>query len=536
MRSLFSIIILSFFYQTWSQEFQSSKLPIIVVNSSGNTIVDEPKVSATMGVINNGDGATNSINEEFNDYNGNIAIELRGSSSQFYFDKKGYGLELRDESNMDLNASILGMPEEEDWVLHGPYSDKTLMRNLLTFHLWEQTGRYGSRTQLVELVLNEEYQGVYLLMEKIKRDKNRVDISKLTEEENSGDDLTGGYIVKLDKSDGTNSGSGWVSPYDPPGAQANQDVFFQFHYPKGDEISSEQAVYIEDFLTDFEDALWSPSFKDPLSGYRKYIDPSSFIDFMIINEISKNVDGYRLSTFMYKTKESDGGLLNMGPIWDFNLAFGNANYCEGGSSSGWAWDFNDHCPEDFWVINFWWERLLKDPTFAKNFKSRWSSLRSGSYATDVIMAYIDSAASALEEPAARNLERWPGMSEWVWPNNFVGDDYQAEIDYLKNWTMDRLDWLDNNIARLDDTEIVLGIADVGHTEVFPNPVRNDLMVFSDYLIRSIEVFDASGKSLQKENVQLKRYVFDARPLKRGTYFLKVDLGGFDSELKRIIKQ
>ncbi len=211
---LFFIVFLPF-VTTAQVVLDSTRLPIVIINTSGGTIVNEPKIPATMGIIANDNGSYNHTTDPFNDYDGNIGIELRGSSSQALFDKKNYGIELWTGVEQDTSASLLGLPAEEDWVLHGPYSDKSLMRNVLTFELWSRTGWYGSRFRYIELIINNGYKGVYVLMEKIKRDKNRVDISKLTETENNGDDLTGGYIVKLDKFDGTNSGEGWASPYDP---------------------------------------------------------------------------------------------------------------------------------------------------------------------------------------------------------------------------------------------------------------------------------------------------------------------------------
>jgi len=338
LNALFLILPLYAFSQV---TLDSTLLPIISINTNGGTIVDEPKILATMGIIDNGPGNFNHMGDPFNDYDGNIGIEFRGSSSQF-FDKKNYGIELWKSFRVDTSLALLGLPKEEDWVLHGPYSDKSLMRNALAFNLWSKTGRYGSRTRFTELVLNNGYKGVYILMEKVKRDSARVNISKLTAIENTGDDLTGGYIVKVDKFDGTNSGDGWSSPFDPPGKVSfDQQVYFQFDYPKGRNITSAQRAYIEKYVTNFETTLAGPEFRNPVTGYQAYIDIDSFVDFAIINEITRNVDGYRLSTFLHKDKDSKGGKLYIGPIWDFNLAFGNADYCQGSNTSGWAWDFNE---------------------------------------------------------------------------------------------------------------------------------------------------------------------------------------------------
>lgn len=450
--------------------YESSNLPIVKVNTGGFNIPDEPKISATMGIIDNGAGNMNYVNDPFNDYEGNIAIEIRGSSSQM-FPKKQYGFELRTSANQDTIASLLSLPAEGDWILYAPYSDKSLLRNVLAYKFGEDLGWYAPRTRLVELYLNDQYQGVYVLTEKIKRDKNRVDISKLSPDENSGDDLTGGYIVKIDKFDGASVGLGWDSPYRPPNAtQQNQVIHFQYHYPKENEISVQQQQYIRKYVTDFENALTGPDWKHPKFGYLNFINVESFIDYAIINEISRNVDGYRLSTFLYKDKDSKDGKLYIGPVWDYNLAFGNADYCDGSRISGWAWDFNNVCNGDYWLIPFWWKRLLLDPAYMIQFKDRWTELRNDILSNQTIMHYIDSVVVELDEAQKRNFVRWPVLNQYVWPNNYVGGTYANEIQYLKNWIRDRLNWMDSNVAAM---QIVTGdmpsLTEVPQITLYPNP-------------------------------------------------------------------
>jgi hypothetical protein len=298
------------------------RLPKVEVNTNGGTIVDEPKIDAQITISKAG----------VTSYEGNIGIEFRGATSQT-FPKKSYGLETRDENNEDLNVSLLEFPEEEDWILYGPYSDKSLMRNILIYDLSRDIDRYASRSTFVDLNINNTSQGVYVFMEKLKRDSQRIDINKLKEDENSGEDLTGGYILKIDKTAGNNLGEGYnelnsfVSQYAPQHATLGQKIYFLYEYPKAKDITTEQKDYISKYILDFEEALASDNFMDANLGYEAYIDVPSFIDFFLLNEISNNVDAYRLSTFMHKDKS---GKLKMGPIWDFNLAFGNADYCGGG--------------------------------------------------------------------------------------------------------------------------------------------------------------------------------------------------------------
>jgi len=411
-----------------------SNLPIIVINTNGRRIPDEPKITAEMGVIYNGKGKRNKLSDTFNDYAGQIGIELRGNTS-LDFPKKSYALETRKPDGENNNVPLLGLPQENDWILYAPYSDKSLMRNDLTFNLAMEIGRYAPRTRFCELVLNGEYRGIYVLMEKIKIDKDRIDIAKLTESDTGGDELTGGYIIKLDWEDPKSSG--WNSPID--------GTLFHYHHPQKDKLLPVQKKYIKDFITEFEYALDGDDYKDPEKGYRKYIDVGSFIDYFMSVELAHNADSYRISTFMYKDKDSNDSLLHYGPLWDFNLAYGNQDEGPFGTPYQWSWQIG---LDD---VNFWWHRLLSDPSFKKQVVDRWFELRQDLLHTTRIFFYIDSVTTVLDEAQVRNFERWPVLGEWVWPNVFVGETYQEEVDYLKNFIIERVKWVDENIESMDVT-------------------------------------------------------------------------------------
>lgn len=413
------------------------KLPEVYINTHGQNIVDEPKIDADIKIID--------ADEEIN-YEGPIGIEIRGQSSQM-FPKKQYGFETRDSENEDLSVSLLDFPEEEDWILHAPYSDKSLLRNVIMYDLSRSIGRYASRVKFVNLYLNNTYDGVYILMEKLKRDNNRIDINKLKDDENTGEDVTGGYILKIDKEDEYNEYNCITSSYPPNHATSNQTIKFVYDTPDAEDITSEQREYISTYLSDFEDALKSGSFADTSTGYSKYIDVNSFVDFFLLNEISNNVDGYRLSTWLVKDKNAK---LTIGPIWDFNLAFGNADYCSGGEYDVWAYKFNSRCSGDYWVIPFWWERLLEDENFTAKIKSRWNELKGNEFSKTSINQIIDTYVDTLTESGsiAKNFYRWPVLDEYVWPNNYIGYSYSNEISYLKGWISSRLLWLDSEIANL----------------------------------------------------------------------------------------
>ena len=422
--------------ESFVDESSINPLPFISINTGGNLIVDDPKVSATLN-IKQGDSLIEAHQ---------IGIEIRGSSSQM-FDKKSYGFETWDENDDDLDAPLGGFPEEEDWILYGPYSDKSLIRNVLIYGLSNDIGQYATRTNLYELEINESFLGTYVLMEKIKRDKNRVDVSKNKEE-----DVSGGYILKIDKPTGDgqwyDDSFSFSSKFMPNGnIGQNKNTFFLYEYPNAEDINDDQKNYIQNFIHDFENALASENFSSEQSGYQNYIDLDSFIDFFILNEVSKNPDGFRLSTFMHKDK---GEKLKMGPIWDFNLAFGNVNYCNGASTEGWTHRFNEVCPNDTWLVPFWWNRFMEDPVFVSTLKERWNNLRTNLFSTSEVLQRITLIEEQLKSSNAikNNFSKWSILGEYVWPNDYIGNSYDDEINYLKDWTVKRLEWMDIEINNL----------------------------------------------------------------------------------------
>jgi hypothetical protein len=429
--------------------FTSSNLPILIIDTKDQNIIDYRRIIADMGIIDNGAGKRNNTIDPRNDYQGRIAIELRGSSS-LQFPKKQYRFETQDTSGNNRNVSLLGLPSENDWILYAPYSDKSLMRNVLIFKLANEIGGYAPRTRFVELVLNDSYMGVYVMMENIKRDQNRVNISPMDTLANSGDEVTGGYILKVDKTAGEEV-SGWRSDF-PPFDGTSKRTFYQYHYPRPAYITAEQEEYIHTYITGFEWLMDSPGYQHPDTGYVRYLNVESFVDYVILNEVSKNVDGYRLSAFMYKDRDSRDGRLTMGPIWDFNLAFGNADYYTAYDPYGiileyFLYDEGFHTQDDF-QVPFWWRQLWNDPQFKNRIYQRWWQLRQDVLDVENILSYINSTVNLLDEAQKRNFQKWEIFGIYVWPNAFIGMNYQEEIDYLKEWIQERIQWIDDSIFRI----------------------------------------------------------------------------------------
>jgi len=440
---LLTLLFIISFAQLFAQvTLTSSNLPIVIINTNGQTIPDDPKITASMGIIYNGPGIRNNISDPFNAYDGKIGIEIRGHSSQM-FNKKQYGIELRDNSGNDIKVKLLGMPEESDFVLNASYIDKSLLRNVLTYKIVNDMGRYASRTQYCELILNNEYRGIYIIQEKIKRDKNRVNIKKMSASDIVGDALTGGYIVKIDRVDPGDKY--WTSPYPAVIGSNKAPVTYIHEYPKAADIVPEQQNYIKNYITMFEKIMFSSLYKDPFAGYYNYIDIDSFVDYYLINEFTKNTDAYRLSAFMYKDRDSENGKLVMGPVWDYDISYGLADYDDGFNPSG--WQALRHY-EDLWSAPFWTTNLMMDPVFKNKLAKRWHELKNNILSITTINNFIDQNVDYLTEARERNFTKWNDLFNplvYTWPNKNRFTSYQQEINYLKSWISQRTNWLNDNL-------------------------------------------------------------------------------------------
>jgi hypothetical protein len=403
-------------------------LPVLFIDTGAKDIPGETKIPASLAVVEQHDGTLVGLASRPRSFEGPIGIEIRGNTSANSA-KHSYGMETHDALGGDLDIPLLGMPPESDWVLYGAYNDKTYLRDRLAFELGQDLGRYQPRSRFVELFLNDRYEGVYLVVEKIKRNANRVNIARVAPA--APGDLTGGYIIKRE---GTGQGEGWTSKQGTP---------WEYHYPSVRTITPEQAAYLHAHVDAFEDVMQGPDFADAQAGYEAWIDVPSFVDYAIIQELSRNVDGYRKSAYMYKEADADGGLFYMGPLWDFNLAFGNADYCRAEDVTGFQ-VARDGC-EDELEIPAWWPRLAADPRFASALRCRWNVVRQGVLSDAAIAQQIAADRELLRQAEPRDHERWPTLDKKLWPNPVVPGTYDGEIDYLVTWTRQRAAWLDANL-------------------------------------------------------------------------------------------
>ncbi|GAB4011420.1 hypothetical protein GCM10028808_24950 [Spirosoma migulaei] len=435
---------------THAQTLTTTNLPIVIINTEGGTITDEPGIVCSMTIINNASGINN-VTDPANEYNGKIKVEYRGCSSQNY-PKKPLGIELRSTTAVttSIDVPLFGFPEESDWVLNPSYIDKTFMRDVVAYHMANVSGRYASRTKYVEVIINGSYQGIFIFEEKVKRDPGRININKLDPTDLGSNSITGGYVVKIDKACGNfDPTHQWQSAYSSPGG--TQKHYWMTDYPNDANIVSQQFTYIKTYINSFETMMSSSSY---CSGYNSYIADSTFVDYMLVEELSSNADAYRFSTYLAKERNSKGGKLSAGPVWDFNLAFGFLTSAfDGNAQSYQGWRYTAPGDPSF-PVPFWWGKLLACPAFGTNFVSRYQKLRQTVWSTPTLMAFIDAQYALLNQGAfSRNFQKWPiiGVSTWNDSPSYNGATLQNEIDYLKTWLTNRLDWMDNSICGFSGT-------------------------------------------------------------------------------------
>jgi hypothetical protein len=414
-------------------DLEFEHLPVLLVDTLGQDFSSEDKIPGHLAVIREHDGSLEDLDSAGRGWDGPIGIELHGSSSSGY-DKTGYRFETRDSAGNDRDYPLLGLPSESDWVLHGPYSDKTLLRNALAYtvgaQVAEDSGDYQPRTAFCELFLNDDYQGAYLLVERVKRSSARVDIPEPAPNTEAGD-ITGGYLVRIDQ----NRNDGWVSA---------AGTLIDYADPRSSEITPDQDAYLQAWFDSFEAMLAAEGWDDPDSGYPAWIVTDSFVDHFIVNELAKNIDAYRLSAYLYKDPDEQGGRLHAGPLWDFDRAWGNVNYCDCQYTEGWIIDGLTDAGYRYQYPS-WWLALLEDPAFQDQLRCRWEALRLGTLSDQALMATIEDLAEQVAEVQPRDDERWGTIGTDISPNWYVGETYDDELDYLRSWLLERTAWLDLNL-------------------------------------------------------------------------------------------
>jgi hypothetical protein len=491
-------LLLAFWFGTIAVSAQiltDSNLPILVIETdNGAPIPDEPKVLGTMRIIWHPDGARNYLTDldsaQFLNYNGRIGIERRGSSSQ-QFQKKPYGFTtLQDDNVSNNNVSLLGLPEENDWVLNSLAYDQTGMRDALTYELSQQIGQYAPRWVYCEVMVNNDYKGLYVLMEKIKVDKNRVNIEKMDESCNQFPEVTGGYIVKADKTTGGDPVA-WTMP-GYGGGWWNPSTDFIHHYPKPDVITNAQHNYIHDVFLDLASKANSHNVSIH-TGIPSVIDVPSFADFMMIAEFSSNVDVYSLSTFFHKDRN---GKLRAGPVWDYNLAYGYDAFGNRSLYYVWQFDNSDNNGPRFW------KDLFDTDLFRCYMAKRWNELTA--FGQPLSYFYVNARINAIDqlitEAIGRDNQRWHNMEQ-----------HSYYVDQMKDWIQLRINWLNENIGAYeacDEVELPpLVISKIHYHPMDYWGISGDLLEFIEITNNGDEPIDLTGIYFRELGVS---YGFPAR--------------------------
>ena len=365
-------------------------------------------------------------------------------------DKKPYSFRPLDkpleDGGVKKKVNILGMGKDNNWALLAPYADKSMMRDLLAFEVSRPWMEYTPQGRYCELFLDGTYYGVYILTEVVSNGKHRLNLPDPGEE---GDDITGGYIMEVNRTDGEVT---YVSRYHPvtnTGSRImNKYIYMQYKSPDYEDMTQEQVDYITGRIYQMENTLWSYR-PTGSTDYAEYLDVTNFVDYQIAQELGHNVDAYRLSGKFFKRRDSIDARFKM-VLWDMNLAYGNADYYDGWRTDTWIYKNNNtlNSAGDSQLIPFWWYKLNTSPEYVAALKSRWAQYRRNNLRQDRVMATVDSLAAVLTAHGAvdRNSEAWPRWGEWVWPNYYVADGFADEVDFLKQWLADRIAWMDEQLG------------------------------------------------------------------------------------------
>lgn len=428
---------------------EQTNLPIVFIDTRcGDTVThaihEDYRIAVRMKIINNPDsinyGDTIVHPNQKVDYEGWVAIRYRGNSLNDWNKKKPYNFKTLKSANINgdkQKTKVLDMPKDHTWLILPVYGDRTILRDVMMFQLARSYFDYIPRCRYCEVILDGVYYGIYVLSENIRKGENRLD---LDDPGLSGDELTGGYLLQIDREDEPH----FTSKYKAVDGSGNvylayNQIFFQYKHPDIEEMDSLQIDYIQRRMDQMEDVLASDGFTDPDTGYRQYLDPMSFIDQQLSQEFSGNVDGYRLSTNIYKHRDSQDPRFKT-TLWDFNLAFGNTTTANAKATD--FWRYQNTYLTSYNATNkvpFWWMRLMEDPAYVTQLKGRWAQYRRENYSLEHIEATIDSIITLLHREGA--LER----NNTTW-EMFITSTYEMEIDKLKQWIRDRVAWMDSQLG------------------------------------------------------------------------------------------
>jgi hypothetical protein len=427
----------------------SSKLPIVLLDGYGSGQSTDKNLYKDAGVM------------IFEPVNGSASLgalptlaaragyHLRGQSSAT-FPQRPYKVEFRDSADADIKYPVLGMPADADWALIAPYYDRALIRNPFTYTLANEMGRKAPQTRFAEVYLNYEnrpieesdYQGIYWLSETIKINKQRLDLKKLDADDAQLPKISGGYVFKFDQAATDKTAAQLTCT-----AKSGITCWTDCEVVDPDLLPApEQLAWLTQYVQSFHETL----FASPIGNYAEYADVASFVDYLIINELTRNVDAYVRSAFFYKDRD---GLLQGGPFWDYNFALGvggrtTITPAPGADEGGWQYQGRTAGSLPQRNVNSWFPKLMSDPAFVEQVKARWKSLRSGLLSQASLEQRISTLTAQLDgEAVQRDFAKWPvsmvlpdgrngivyGPSAATWPE---------QVKAMQDFVVARAAWID----------------------------------------------------------------------------------------------
>jgi subtilisin-like proprotein convertase family protein len=511
----------------------SSNIPVIYINTHLQEISNDTFIHGSIRVMDNGTINRNRASDSNFQFVGNIKLKNRGHYSA-NFPQRSMSVELNDDNDNDTSISLLGMPAESDWVLMNTWNDRSLVRNPLMYHLFGNMGHYATRARYCEVFLDGKYWGIYQLTEKIKRDKERVDISKLKDTDIAGDSLTGGYIFKHDY---TTDMSGWLSDVAPPLCPTNF-ARFQFVYPDSSAIKPEQLTYLRTYVDTIEDRLFKNTFTDSITGYRKFIDVNSFADYLICNEFSWNGDGFAKSMYFHKNRDSKDQKLYAGPVWDFDWSLKKMPWI---SDSIKVTSYTTSACNNLQSTLPWHDIMMKDEYFKNSTRCRYENFRNSILSQSYINHIIDSLDAITQEAQIRHYQKWPtwGQSTGT-PETYYSHTMQEEIDTLKAMIGRRLTRMDLYLPGIcAPLNIEQPQIEAAELSLYPNPANSFTYLSinnSKAQKINIELYNSIGQKMYEEKHDLQAgnttLYLSTYHMSSGLYYVHIN---YDSHHKEIVK-
>lgn len=410
-----------------SQLFQLTNLPLVVVNTDGMRMMQskDDKVNSTVHIIS--DGGTSLLSKKDTECKG------RGNAS-WNFPKKPMRLKFPKKQTVLPDAPA----KCKKWTLINNYGDKSLMRNKIAFHMSRGIGlSYTPYCQFVDLIFNGEYQGCYQLCDQVEVNPGRVEITEMTPDDIEGEALTGGYFIEIDAY--ANQEASWF--------ESLRGIPVTIKSPDDDEITPEQSAYIKDYFNKFETAVFTYGFTSETTGYRKYLNLDSFLQYFIVGELDGNTDYF---WSIYMSKERGEEKFVVGPVWDVDLGFDNdyrtypiANktdfiYRSGGSVASDA------------VKRLADRILIADAKSRERLKYLWSDARvNRHYNPTYYCKLVDRYAEQLAQSQELNFKRWNILGENVHMNPAVSGSYEGEVQRVKDYLNERFAQLDRIIGTVE---------------------------------------------------------------------------------------